>query len=143
MTVAAVKRAKPPQDWQERFLTALANTGVVRVASAFSGAGRSTAYRERDRNPSFAEAWDDAMDDACDLMELEARRRAMNGVERPVSIRVGTDDQGRPLYKLHSITEYSDTLLIFLLKGARPERYRNGYDIKAVLSALSMSEGRP
>ena len=51
-----------------------------------------------------------------DMLEDEAVRRAKDGVERPVY-------QGGKL--VGHVQEYSDTLLIFLLKGARPEKYRD------------------
>ena len=42
-------------------------------------------------------------------------RRAYLGVEKPVTV----------AGKREVIREYSDTLLIFLLKGARPQKYRD------------------
>ena len=61
---------------------------------------------------------DHAREGAADTLEAEARRRAIEGVEEPVfhkGEQVGT------------LRKYSDVLLIFLLKGARPERYRDNY----------------
>lgn len=48
-------------------------------------------------------------------LEDEAVRRGYEGVERPVTI----------AGKREIIREYSDTLLIFLLKAARPQKYRD------------------
>ena len=70
------------------------------------------AYEE---NADFAKLWDDALEVACDAMEEEARRRAMEGTKKPVFY----------LGKVCGhIKEYSDTLLIFQLKAHRPEKYR-------------------
>ena len=70
----------------------------MRVSAHGAGIDWSTAYRSRRRSPRFAAQWDAAIEEAADELEAEARRRAM---------------------------ATSDTLLIFLLKGARPERYRD------------------
>jgi hypothetical protein len=48
-----------------------------------------------------------------------AIRRAYEGVERPVTV----------AGKRELVREYSDTLLIFLLKGLRPAKYRERYDV--------------
>ena len=63
----------------------------------------------------------EAREEACDALEAEARRRAVEGVRKPVYYRgeiVGT------------VKEYSDTLLIFLMKGAMPEKYRENVKIE-------------
>jgi hypothetical protein len=83
--------------WKAVFLEALRQHGQVTKAAKRARIGRMTAYRERDADPVFAQAWRDALDIGVDALEDEARRRAFDG---------------------------SDTLLIFLLKGHRPERYR-------------------
>lgn len=89
--------------WQPAFLSALRDSGNVRVACAAAQIGKSTAYDRRKADPEFAAIWQDAMDDAADVLEAEARRRAVVGG--------------------------SDTLLIFLLKGARPEKYRDNHRV--------------
>jgi hypothetical protein len=62
------------------------------------------------------------------LLEDEAMGRAVEGVEKPISVNG----------ELKTIREYSDTLLIFLLKGAAPEKYRERYE-----HALGASSGGP
>ena len=69
----------------------------------------------------FDAAFEDAMEEAADLLESEARRRAHDGVEEPVFGSLG-GNQGSG--EVGRIRKYSDTLLIFLLKGARPDKYR-------------------
>ena len=56
--------------------------------------------------------------EACDALEAEARRRAVEGVRKPIYC------QGEIC---GTVREYSDTLLFFLLKGAMPEKYRDDY----------------
>ena len=55
------------------------------------------------------------MEQAADVLEREAWRRASEGVKQPVFY------QGEVC---GHVQKYSDVLLIFLLKGARPDRYR-------------------
>lgn len=112
--------------WQKAFLTALAQTGVVRYAAEATRIARSQVYARRRSNPDFAAAFDLALDEAADLLELEARRRAVEGTEKPVYGRdagpnAGTVEVGR-------VREYSDRLLEFLLKGWRPDKYRERHD---------------
>jgi hypothetical protein len=56
-----------------------------------------------------------------DALEDEANRRAREGVERPVY-------QGGKF--VGAIREFSDTLLIFLLKGLKPEKFRENSHIE-------------
>lgn len=109
------KRRK--KTWEAAFLDALAESGNVSKAAAAAGVTRTTVYALRNHPdaPDFAEAWEDALEEASDLLELEARRRAVEGVEEPVFY------QG---LECGSVRKYSDTLLIFLLKAAKPEKYR-------------------
>lgn len=94
----------------------LANTGNVSVACEAIGEPRNTVYGWRNADPTFAEAWARAKDLSGDVLEDEATRRAVHGVEEPVfhkGIEVAT------------VRKYSDTLLIFLLKGAKPDKYKD------------------
>lgn len=98
----------------ELFLAALADVGNVCRACEVSGVGRSTVYEWR-ADPEFEAQFKLAMEEATERLELEARRRAYKGTEKPVY-------QGGKL--VGHVREYSDTLLIFLLKGANPDKYR-------------------
>lgn len=109
-----------------RFLERLAETGNVSLAAQFAGLSKQTAYNHRHSDDEFARQWDDALDTATDLLEQEARRRAYEGVDEPVFYK--GDEVG-------TIRKYSDTLLIFLLKGLRPEKYRD--------NATVVHEGNP
>jgi hypothetical protein len=114
-------RGKPPKNWREVFLKTLAETAVFASACKVAQVDPRTARRHRRKDPDFAERWDEALELALDLMELEARRRALHGTERPVY-------QGGKL--VGTIREYSDTLMIFLLKAYRPERFRERYEVR-------------
>ncbi len=83
--------------WQRAFLAALENTGSVTAAAEAAGVHRTAAYKQRSGDKAFSQQWDDAIDQAADTLEDEARKRAFGG---------------------------SDILLMFLLKGIRPQRWR-------------------
>lgn len=102
------------------FLVAFAQCGNVAQAAELAGIHRTTHYDWLGSDPQYAAAFVEAEDEAADRLEQEARRRAVEGVRREKSYyykgeRVGVDVE----------TDYSDTLLIFLLKGLRPEKYRD------------------
>lgn len=93
--------------------------------------GRSTHYEWLRADKVYAERFAEAQEDAIEFLEQEARRRAIVGVEQPVVY------QGRFCYETDpstgqrrqlAIRKYSDALLIFLLKAARPERYRDRFE---------------
>jgi hypothetical protein len=98
------------------FLTALADLGHVGQAAKRTGITVRTWYRHRREDATFAAAWEQALGEAMDtVLEPEAIRRAVHGVLKPVY-------QGGK--RVGYVREYSDTLLIFLLKGGKPEKYR-------------------
>ena len=106
-------------DWTVPFLDALRLRGIVADACAAASVSRSTAYRRKDDDAAFAQAWQDALEDAADVMEREAFRRAVEGVDEPVY-------QGGE--KVGVIRKYSDTLLTLMLKANRPAKYRERVD---------------
>lgn len=96
---------------REVFLDALSRTGNITKSAADAEVDRRTVYHHRESDPEFAAAWDDALAQATDRLELEARRRAEEGVPEPVfyqGVEVGT------------VRKYSDTLMIQLLKAHHP-----------------------
>lgn len=120
LTKATRQRAR------ETFLTELAQRGNVSAAAEAGGLSRVWYYEERQRDPVFAALWDDALETAIDAMELEARRRAVEGVEKPLIGRVGKDQDGI----ITVIREYSDSLMTLLLKAHRPDKYRERTDVQ-------------
>ncbi len=104
------------------FLEALGRLGTVTAAAEGVGVCRGHAYELRRSDPLFAEGFAQALEEAADRLEEEARRRAVEGVEHPI-IHGGKrvlDDDGQPL----SIRRYSDGLLLALLKARRPLLFR-------------------
>ncbi len=124
---------------QESFLAAYRLCGNVRMACEVAGCNRSTHGHEWRADPEYMVKFEEAKQEAADRLEQEARRRAVEGLQRlkfhegqAITIPCRKTDPGaletapgsgqyRRLYVEH---EYSDTLLIFLLKGVRPEVYR-------------------
>lgn len=121
---AAVRRntAAPKGDsWHAVFLANLAENCNVSEAARAAGIHRRTAYTHRDQDSAFAADWDAAVEDGVDLLEAEARRRALKGTVKPVFY------QGE---ECGGVREYSDTLMIFLLKAHRPERFRDNVKVE-------------
>lgn len=118
--------------WAKGFLKAFSRTGIVTDAAKAAKIDRDSVYNLARRSPDFRQAMEDAREQAADMLEKEAYRRAKTGLVRKkftgkgeAVIDPGTNEQ-------YVEREYSDTLLIFLLKGMRPEKFRDNYqaDVK-------------
>jgi hypothetical protein len=81
---------------REAFLRTLSECGNVSVSAEAAGIGRNALYDWRRNDDGFASEWDAALAIGADVLEDEAKRRAMDG---------------------------SDVLLMFLLRGLRPARF--------------------
>ena len=104
------------------FLSMLSKTGNTSKACETSGMTRRQVMTLRERDRTFDRAYDDAMNDAADLLEAEAWRRALEGTTQSV-LKAGlpvTDPAGEPVV----VRRYSDPLLMMLLRGCRPEKFR-------------------
>lgn len=105
--------------WTEEFLTLLAGGHTVAGAARRVKIRTHTAQARRRKDPAFAAAWNEATRLGTVLMEREAERRAYYGTLKGVyykGVRCGVE------------RTYSDTLMIFLLKARRPDKYRERYD---------------
>lgn len=99
------------------FLRALAQGETMARALAQAGiASRQTINAWREKDADFAAAYTEAMENASDLLEAEARRRAVDGVEEPLHY------QGQIFAH---VRRYSDPLLLALLKATRPEKFKD------------------
>lgn len=142
MATRTPRTPKKPRDWKPAWLVAFEREGMVSAACRTVGVGRTTVYDARS-DPEFAQAWDDIEAMTTDRMEREAMRRGMEGFDKAVYHQgevVGMERQ------------FSDTLLIFMLKARKPETYRE--NVKVVhagivkqqhsvdLSQLSVEEKR-
>lgn len=111
------------KDWQIKFIKELCRTGNVSAACRKAKVSRKHAYETRQLDVDFAEAWAEALIIATEALEEEARRRAYIGVLEPVFY------EGKQVAK---IRKYSDTLMIFLLKAHRPDKYRENSRVEHV-----------
>lgn len=105
---------KKAQATREAFLQHYEDTGRVNLACERAGIGKRTHYNWLERDPAYSKQFEKSRKIAVQLLEDEAHRRAVEGIERR---------RGKS-----AVREYSDTLLIFLLKGAQPEKYRERYE---------------
>ncbi|RUT27426.1 hypothetical protein C0V97_01255 [Asaia sp. W19] len=125
---------------KKAFLEQLKKSGNVSEAARAAGIDRKTAYNWRHHDPAFNEHWKQALEEATDLLEAEARRRALDGYEEPLLYggRLIYDPEGRPVTR----KRYSDGLLRMLLRAHRPASFR---DTRAVEEGsepeLSLNEG--
>lgn len=111
---------KKKRDWKPVWLTAFAETGMVSAACREAKVGRSTVYDAR-IDEEFARSWDEIEHETTDQMECEAYRRAVKGVTKPLV------SAGR---RVCDVQEYSDTLLIFMLKARKPKVYRDNVRVE-------------
>lgn len=119
---------------KRKFLNAFAQYGGILRAEEHSGVTRQSHYHWLKEDPEYAKAFKEAFEMAGDMLENEAFRRAHDGVAKPVY-------QGKKL--VGHVQEYSDTLLIFLLKGLRPEKYRDRLqvDVTGYLRQMASENG--
>lgn len=114
MTKVDIKKKQP--DWTAAFLSVLQKSGTVRSACEMAGIARNTVYKRREIDPEFDAAWKEAKEDFADSLEERALSRAMS-----------KDDP-------------SDTMVIFMLKAARPEKYRERYDLSGEFKHVDRKE---
>lgn len=108
-------KAVTPQQWG-RFLARYAETGNITRSAEYAGTTRMTVYKRRKDDPVFDTECIAAYEIAVEAMEEECQRRAFSGFTRDIYW------QGEVVG--HE-TVFSDSLAMFLLKGAKPEKYRD------------------
>lgn len=89
--------------WSDAFMAAYRETGNMTYSARKIGLTRESVWSMYKRNAKFAALVDQAKEEAIDLLEAHALRRAT--------------DKDKP----------SDILTIFLLKAGRPEKYKDCY----------------
>ena len=102
---------------KEAVLNMLETLPNITAVSKLLGFGRNRIKENRLRDPEFDEAVQEALQSGYDMLEEEARRRAVDGVTEPVFFR------GE---QVGEIRKYSDTLLKFLLRGYRSKKFNPG-----------------
>jgi hypothetical protein len=112
--VSVVARQSATATKKQAFLEAFAQLGTVTHAAQAVGIARTTHHKWLESDSTYAELFAVAREELTESLETEAIRRARDGVEEPV------------FYKgevVGHVRKMSDTLMIFLLKANRPDKY--------------------
>lgn len=104
---------------QKAFLEAYKIGGTIVSGCKAAKVSRRVVLNWRTREPEFAQRFLEAHEEASEALETEARRRAKDGWDEPVFY------EGEIV---GSKRKYSDTLLIFLMKGNLPEKYKERFE---------------
>lgn len=127
--IKALPEFKPLTAKQRRFLLAYSECGGVRESAKAAGVNWVSHYHWKDRDEAYKQAFDKAKDIYVDAMEHEAFSRATVGVQEPV-------------YQKGELVGYqtkrSDNLLMFSIKGNRPQ-YRDNFQINQFLGPTSLN----
>jgi hypothetical protein len=110
------------------FLNVFAALGGINKTCAALDVDHSQHYYWLKTDQAYAQAFEEAKRLAAHTLEEEALRRARDGVTRTVyhhGVPVGEE------------RHYSDVLLIFLLKGMLPEKYRESRQERASTQTIS------
>jgi len=147
LTAVVKKRRGLPK--KGAFLAAYIRTASVTRAARAAKVERRIHYTWLEEDPEYVKAFSAAKVEAAQLLEDEAIRRAHEGVDEPLTYkgqftyktrpkkdRNGNpikidgkqvlEEYGRPL----AVTKYSDALLMFLLKGFLPGKYRDNASVE-------------
>ena len=110
-----------PRPRARAYLAAYALTGKFVTAAALAGIDLKTGlnWRNDENDKVFRTALTAAQALACDLLEAEIVRRAVEGIDEPVY------QQGR---LVGFVRKYSDRLLELAVKGGLPEKYRERFE---------------
>jgi ribosomal protein L24E len=112
----ATPRARKPRrnDWtkakEETFLTTLAETCNVTHSAGTAGVSVAAAYNRRKANAAFRAGWAEAIGTAYQRLELVMLDRALNGTEKIVVRKDGSEERMR---------EYPNQIALHLLKMHR------------------------
>ncbi len=110
---------------QAAVLAALARQPNISAAGRAAGVNEATVRAWRDRDVAgFRARYEAAIEAGINALEAEAMRRAQDGVPRYVVShgRIVLGPDGKPLIQL----EYSDALMLAMLRAHKPGTYRAG-----------------
>lgn len=115
-TPTAIDRVKNVK--QRAFLKYyIANGGIISRAAKDARVDRRYHYKWLAEDEKYQAAFEEARNESMDILVDELHRRAVDGVEKPVFY------QGK---QVGFVREYSDNLLMFLMKRRDPE-YRDNF----------------
>jgi hypothetical protein len=126
--LATRKRSFGRGNKRAKFLAAYAKVGIIGEAARLAKCDRTSHYNWME-DPDYERAFIEAHEAACDRLEEEVRKRAYDGWNEPViyqgEIQFKVDRNGNRTNTPLTIRKKSDVLLMFAMKGARPEKYRD------------------
>jgi hypothetical protein len=137
----ATRDPRTTQHAHSAFLDGLAHGLSVTGAASAAGVGRRSVYDWRAADPTFAQAWDLAIESGTDLLEDVAWKRAVTGSAEPVVSmgRIVLGKDGEPL----TVHKTSDNILALLLKARRREKFSDKVQQDVKLEAVTMAlDGR-
>jgi hypothetical protein len=117
---------------KSRFLDAFTTCGQVYKAAYACGIVPARHYRWLQQDEVYRRSFAEAEQIVADLLESEVVRRAVEGTEEPI-YRAGE--------LVGTTRKYSDLLLIFATKGAKPDKYADRQRIDHRVTAVKVYEG--
>jgi len=108
---------KVTPEFKETFLSMLSSVPNITAVCKLLGVYPGTIDRHRKNDPKFDAAIREHMEQGYDMIEEEARRRAVDGVLEPVFY-MGEE--------IGAVRKYSDKLLSQLLKAYKPKKFNPG-----------------
>lgn len=107
---------------KQTYIDTLRRTGMRAISAQAAGVSVATIIKHLKKDEQFAESCNESLESYRDTIEAEAYRRAVTGFEK------GIYYQG---VRMDTELQYSDALMQTLLKGNRPEKYRDRLDVDA------------
>ncbi len=123
---------------QRAFLVAYAKCGNLSHAARVCRTERKAHYDWLQSSVTYPDAFKQAHEEACERLEQEARRRAMDGVGRKVfykGVPVIDPETGEQYVERY----YSDALLIRLLTAFMPEKYADKREVSQKIEQIHSS----
>jgi hypothetical protein len=108
-------RARYALVWRPKFLAGLSLTNSPTLAARFARTTKQTAYNHRKWDSEFAQQWEDAVENAVDLLHARAFQRALEGDCEPVfymGLIIGY------------VRKYDSKLQIEMLRAYKPDTFK-------------------
>ena len=129
MTGQRKDTSRAPKDWQDVFLAELAQTSNVAAAARKAKVESSTVYKARRTEPDFYRAWQEALAEGYDNLEMDLLRR----------LRIGELTGGGPT---KSRRKYDNAIAFRLLSAhreavGRQKALRANEDEDAIIASIN------
>lgn len=128
VAIGRTTRGKAPGGWKSVYLQTMAHSANVSISAKVAGVTRQAAQAARTTDPEFAAAEQEALQAGIDLVEASAFKSAVYGDLKPVY------HQG---ILCGEVLEYSDAMRALLLKGRRPEVYKDRQENSGTVNVVT------